>query len=261
VKDDKSKDQPIKKSMGSSQEETELKTSKTEGRWAEKELRQSEEKYRKLFSISPIGTALFDLDGKYIKVNDDYAKILGLPKNELLNRAATELSEEKELEKIQEDINELLARGVTGGVREIHMEDNDLVLSYVNTLLYDDEKKPVGIISMIQDITELKGLEQAIKEARELTEDIVDTVRKPLVEPHGELKEIPVRRHFFDIFKAIPKKIERDIKYELEDRRWEAPKLSKLLGKIFHKSIDLDDFVYELESQTFWRRKFRDDDD
>ncbi len=261
MKDDKSKDQPIKKSMGSRQRGTELKASETEGRWAERELRESEEKYRKLFSISPIGTALFGLDGKYIEVNDDYAKILGLPRNELLNRAVSEFSEEKELEKIQEDINELLAKGVNGGVRELHIEDNDLVLSYVNTLLYDDEKKPVGVISMIQDITELKGLEQAIKKAREFTEDIVETVREPLIEPHGELREIPKKRDFFGIFRAIPKKIEQGIVYDLKDRRWEVPKLSKLLGKIFHKSIDLDDFVYELESQTFWRRKFKGDKD
>jgi len=240
---------------------TDIKLSKNELKFGEKELRESEEKYRKLFNISPIGTALFDLEGKYVEVNDAYTKILGLPRKELLDRAAKEFSEENELKIIYEDINKLLIKGITGGVRELHIHDNDLLLSYVNTLLYDHEKNPVAIISMIQDITELKNLEEVIKEAREFTENRVETLQEPLVETLDELKEIPTKRHFFDFFRAIPQKIEQEMNYELEDRRWEAPKLSKLLGRMFHKSIDLDNFVYELESQTRWRKKFKDGDD
>ena len=254
---DKTKAQSTNKSIESRQRRTELKASETERKWTEEELRQSEEKYRKLFNFSPIGTALFDLEGKYIEINDAYAKILGLPRNELLNRAATEFSEEKELEKIQEDINELLIKGVMGGVSELHIEDNDLVLSYVNTLLYDNVKKPVGIISVIQDITELKWPERAIKEGRELTEGIADAVREPLVEPQGELKEIPVKRHFFDIFRAIPKKIEREMNYELENREVDTLKLRGLLGSFLQKSFELDDFDDEHETPTIFRRYSR----
>lgn len=251
---DKTDAQLLNKSAESRQPKTEFKVSEPERKWAEKELRQSEEKYRKLFNFSPIGTALFDLEGKYIEANDAYARILGLPKKELLSRAAGEFIEEEVLEKTQEDIDELFIKGVTGGIRELQIHDNNLVLSYVNTLLYDNEEKPVGIISIIQDITELKGPEQAIKEARELTEGISDTELEPLVEPRGELKEIPAKRSFFDIFRIIPKKIERDMKYELENRESGPPKLQGIFGKFLQKSFDLDDFEDQHETPTIFRR-------
>lgn len=233
---------------------TKLKASEKERKQAVDTLRQSEERYRKLFTFSPIGTALFDLEGKYLEVNDAYAKILGVPKKTLLSGLAVEFSEEKELEKTLEDIDELFTRGITGGVRELQLHDRNLILSYVKTLLYDDKEKPVGIISMIKDITDLKGPERAIKEAHEFTEGIVKKVREPLVVPDTGLRVIPEKRRFFNLFKAIPQKIEREMIYEIEESRFEIPKFQKLVGKILHKSFALDDFEDEHESQSFWQR-------
>jgi len=139
----------------------------TERKRAEEMLKEREEKYRRLFNFLPIGAALTDLEGRYLEVNEAYAKILGISKKALLGRKATELTEEKESGKIQEDINELLARGATKGVRKLRIYNKDLILSYVNALIYGKERKPVGIVSMVQDITERKKAEEELKSSEE----------------------------------------------------------------------------------------------
>lgn len=158
----------------------------TERKLIEEELRKSRERYIKLFAFSPVGTAMTDLEGRYLEVNRAYAKIFGVSEKNLLGRKVTELIEEEESRKTQEDINELFTKGYSEGVRELRIFDKKLILSYVNTLLYDEEKKPVAIISMIQDITERRHMEEQLLKAErfaaigELASIVGHEIRNPL---------------------------------------------------------------------------------
>lgn len=162
----------------------------TERKKMEGKLKESREKYLKLFNFSPIGTALIDLNGQYLEVNKAYAKIFGVSEKTILGRQAIKLTEEKESKKTQEDINELLAKGFTEGKRKIRIFDRDLTLSYVNTLLYDKEKKPIAIISMIQDITERKRLQEEliIFEKLAAVGQLASTVGHEIRNPLGVIK-------------------------------------------------------------------------
>jgi len=231
-----------------------FKNSYIKSKWVEEEMKKSEAHYRELFSSSPIGTALFDLDGKYLEVNDTYAKILGISKEVLLSKKSNEIIGEKELEKTQKDIYQLIAKGVTGGMRKLQVEDNNLVLSYVNTLLYDQEEKPVGIISMIQDITELKGPRVVFEEGHEFSEKITERKMEHLTIQDTDRKVRPLKRFFFNIFRGVPKRIEKNMVYEMENQRLKTLKLQGFLEKIIQKSIALDEFEDAHESPTIFRR-------
>lgn len=231
-----------------------FKNSYMKSKWVEEEMKKCEAHYRELFSSSSIGTALFDLDGKYLEVNDAYVKILGIPKEILLSKKSDEFIGEKELEKTQEDIYQLIAKGVTGGMRILQIEDNNLILSYVNTLLYDQEEKPVGIISMIQDITELKGPKVTFGEGREFQEKIAERKREFLTIQDTDKKVRLLKRFFFNIFRGIPKRIEKNMVYDMENQRLVDPKSKSFLDKIIQKSITLDEFEDAHESPTIFRR-------
>ena len=60
-------------------------------RVANDELRHSEERYAKVFNTVPVGLAIQALnDGRFIEVNDTFAKMAGVPRGELIGRTAHE---------------------------------------------------------------------------------------------------------------------------------------------------------------------------
>jgi PAS domain S-box-containing protein len=64
----------------------------TESKQAEAALRQSEERFSKVFLANPAGIALTDLDdGKFIDVNDSYLHMLGYSREEAIGHSAAEL--------------------------------------------------------------------------------------------------------------------------------------------------------------------------
>ena len=51
---------------------------------SERMLRESEEKFKALFALSPLGMARVSWDGKFLQVNDSFARIIGRKPEEVL---------------------------------------------------------------------------------------------------------------------------------------------------------------------------------
>ena len=58
----------------------------TERRQADRELRESEEKYRKLFELSPIGITILDMKGVITASNPAVAEVGGYPADEIVGK-------------------------------------------------------------------------------------------------------------------------------------------------------------------------------
>ena len=67
----------------------------SERKQAEKTLRENEEKLYGLFSLSPIGIALTDMNGKYHEFNDAFRLITGYTEDELNQLDYWQLTPEK----------------------------------------------------------------------------------------------------------------------------------------------------------------------
>ncbi len=66
-------------------------------RWEKhNQLKLSEERYRKLFEQNPIAITLVDKDGRYIDVNEEYVKLTGYKKEEIIGRHFTEFVVEED---------------------------------------------------------------------------------------------------------------------------------------------------------------------
>lgn len=86
-----------------------------------------------------------------------------------------------------------------------------------------------GVVLTFTDISKRMQAEAAMKDARELAESIVDTVREPLVVLDGTLKVISASRSFYEDFKVAPQDTVGRQLYELGNRQWDIPKLRELL--------------------------------
>ena len=71
-----------------------------------------------------------------------------------------------------------------------------------------------------------------LKAAKEYAENIVNTIREPLVVIDGEMKVISASRSFYEIFKVNPDDIEEHIFYNLGNGQWNIPELKILLEQI-----------------------------
>jgi two-component system CheB/CheR fusion protein len=98
-----------------------------------------------------------------------------------------------------------------------------------------------GAVLMLVDIDELKRTEQALKDAHQYTEAIVQQV-SPLLILDYDLRIRTANRSFYEHFKVSPKQtLERKF-YELGNGQWNIPELRRLLEDILPKRHCIDRF-------------------
>jgi PAS domain S-box-containing protein len=76
---------------------------------AEEALRESEERFRRTFNQSPIGTAIVSLDYRFMRVNDELCRITGYTEEELLARGLQDITHPNDLDADIEYARKLMA--------------------------------------------------------------------------------------------------------------------------------------------------------
>jgi len=112
---------------------------------------------------------------------------------------------------------------------------------------------------LIREITELRQryaallitaqacleLESGIQEAREYAENIVETVREPLVVLSFDLKILTANNSFYDTFQVTPEETIGHFIYDLGNRQWDIPKLRVLFEEILPHDTVLNGYEVE----------------
>lgn len=91
----------------------------------------------------------------------------------------------------------------------------------------------------------LKRAEAEIQQARSYAENIVETVREPLLVLDGDLKIISANRSFYQTFKETPSETLGKLVYDLGNRQWDIPRLRMLLEEILPKRTHFSNFEVE----------------
>jgi diguanylate cyclase (GGDEF)-like protein/PAS domain S-box-containing protein len=130
-------------------------------------------------------------------------------------------------------------------------------------------RKNIGshiILLAMEDITERKQLETEIQDAREYAENIVETVREPLVVLDSDLKILTANHRFYDTFKVTPEETIGNFIYDLGNRQWDIPKLRVLFEAILphdtvfngyeveHDFLDIGHKIILLNARQIFRK-------
>ncbi len=93
-----------------------------------------------------------------------------------------------------------------------------------------------------------------VKEIQNYAQNIVDTIRKPLLILDAALRVRSANRAFFQTFQVSAAETEGRLIYELGNGQWNIPELRTLLEDIIPKNSVFDDFELEHTFPTIGRR-------
>ncbi|KNZ70534.1 signal transduction histidine kinase, nitrogen specific, NtrB [Thermincola ferriacetica] len=137
-------------------------------KWAEEALQASEEKFKCAFEYAPIGMALVSLEGYFLKVNNSLCEMLGFPKVELLSLALKDITHANDMP-VEENFMQQLIAGERSTYqiekRCIH-KLGQVVMALTNaTLVRNNQGQPLYFVMQLQDITERKKAEEALRKS------------------------------------------------------------------------------------------------
>ncbi|MBI1282162.1 MAG: PAS domain S-box protein [Anaerolineaceae bacterium] len=132
----------------------------------EEALLNSEEQFHSTFIYAAIGMALVGLDGRWLLVNKAVCDIVGYSELELSSKSFQELTHPDDLNTDLKYLSQLLAGEIESYQMEkryFHKQGHEVWVLLSVSLVRDSEGIPLHFISQIQDITERKRTEAALK--------------------------------------------------------------------------------------------------
>src|SRR5918994_4318111 len=136
-----------------------------------RERRQAEEKYRSIFENAVEGIFQTTVDGRFLTANPAMARMLGYGSPEELLGAISSIRDQLYVEPQRRDeLYQLALRDgfVSGFELQMHRKDGDFVWVSVNArVIYDDRGDISYYEGTVENITERKRAEEALREIRE----------------------------------------------------------------------------------------------
>jgi len=225
--------------------------------------------YRLLFESTKDGILILDAKtGKIVDVNPFLIDLLGYSKKELIEKTIWEIGAFQDIIENIDKFQELKQKEYvryedlpleTSDGRKIHVEFVSNVLLVNNTKV---------IQCNIRDITERKEIEAVLEKTRkelakiktsadelnEFTENMIDTVREPLLAIDKDLRVIKASSSFYNFFRVSAEETIGKLIYELGNHQWDIPKLKELLDKIIPEKNSFDNYEVEHTFSTIGKR-------
>ncbi len=137
---------------------------------AEKELRLSEERYRRLYHHTPAMLHSIDHEGRLVSVSDHWCKVLGYERQEVIGRRLTDFLSGDSRRQSQEQNQPLFFR--TGELRDVPYQFLGKDGQIMDTLLsaiaeHDLEGRIERSLAVVVDITQRKRAEEQLRLAQE----------------------------------------------------------------------------------------------
>ncbi|WP_022660966.1 PAS domain S-box protein [Paucidesulfovibrio longus] len=141
----------------------------TEIRNTQQELVWSEMRFRATFEQAAVGIAHVGLDGSWLLFNDRLCSIVGYSREELMGRTFQDITHPDDLEKDLELVGKVLSGEIDNYSMEKRYVGKQGEIVWVNltvSLLRDDDGKPVHFISVLEDISERKRMDETLRRTR-----------------------------------------------------------------------------------------------
>jgi PAS domain S-box-containing protein len=214
-------------------------------------------------TLSSIGDGVIATDdaGRVTIMNPVAETLTGWASGEAQGRAFDEvfrIVNETTRQKVESPVQRALEKGVVQGLANhtllIAKDGSERPIEDSAAPIRCAEGELVGCVLVFRDVTERRRVERAVADARAYAENIVDTVREPLVVLDRELRVKSASRSFYQTFRVTPEATEGRPLFELGHREWDIPELREQLEEVLPRNTSLQGFEIEQEFPGLGRR-------
>jgi len=217
-------------------------------------------------TLQSIGDAVIATDdsGRVTLMNPVAEELTGWTQEESFGRPLGEIFKiisEQTREPVESPVERCLQQAETVGLTDhtllIHREGSERSIADSASPIRNRNDKIIGAVLVFRDVTEARRAEIAVHDARQFAENIVDTVRQPLLVLDSQLRVQSANRTFYHAFNVAPHATEGKLIYELGNGQWDIPLLRKLLTEILPQNKSFDDFDVEHDFPSIGRRHMK----
>ena len=167
----------------------------SERKRSEQALTEATQRFVAAFENAPIGMAIVDTAGIYLEVNPTLCRMLGYPRERLLEIDFQTITHPADRAVGAEYMREQLAgetSPLTFEKRYIHADGHEVWTRLLSTLVRDEQGEPLYFVTQIEDITERKRIEQQLAEASERFTNAFENapIGMALTGPKGEWLQV-----------------------------------------------------------------------
>ncbi len=152
----------------------------TDRKQAEEALRQSEEQYRNILESIDEGVYEVDLAGNFTFVNETVCRVLGYSKNELIGMNNRQYADKANAKKLFEAFNKVYRTGESSREFGYEVTRKDGAKRYFDTsisLRKDPSGNPIGFRGVMQDVTDRRQTDEALRQSEERYRNILESIR------------------------------------------------------------------------------------
>jgi PAS domain S-box-containing protein len=143
---------------------------------ANQELRESQDRFRATFEQAAVGIAHVAIDGHFLRLNQKFCEITGYSHDQMLERTFQDITHPDDLETDLDHLIRLLAgetETYTIEKRYLRMDGEIVWVNLTVSLLRQESGEPDYFISVVEDISERKELQQERDRILNTSQDLV----------------------------------------------------------------------------------------
>lgn len=161
---------------------------------AEEVLREREALWRTLFTESPIGIAIIDLNHRFQQVNPRLCYVSGYSEAELTGRSFADITHAEDLERELAMAERLVRAEIPSYAiekRYIRKDGTHMWVQVTRSLVSDEDDQPQFVIAMIEDIDDRKEMETALRHNESLLRNVLEhlPVGVRITDDNGEVTQ------------------------------------------------------------------------
>jgi len=138
---------------------------------AHQTLRDSEERFRRLFEDSPVGMTVLDLEGRIQRTNRAIQRLIGFSAEDLTGKQVTDFAHPEEIEGDLQVVRDVSRGNPETAIleRRFVKKDGAICSGHISlSLLRNSAGSPQGMVLVIEDVTQARTLESQLARAQKM---------------------------------------------------------------------------------------------